>query len=158
MGFAHSGAIHPRNVVRLNPRRLLDQSRRANSERMWPDTYPAGCPPDSADETSGVVYRYVATASPASSDFVPLAELEPDRNFGSRRCQAVGLSVLRGLGDARARRIPAFRNHRIASIILHATDGRIKATPTRRQPTHCTWWVPSDVRNELHERCVLVEG
>lgn len=113
----------------------------------WPNHFPEGCPPDDADDAHGTVVRLVRGNPPTPEDFQSQYEGNPRRSWGDDRCRACGLSVFQDPEDARAisRRIPAFRNRHIATADLEPAMGRLKHTPSKHEPTHHTWWLPTNV-------------
>lgn len=113
----------------------------------WPPHYPEGCPPAEASGASGIVYRYVSQDPPKSEDFRARSEEQPAKQFGSKRCQASGLSVFRDPRDLDRlkRRVPAYRDSLVACATLTADHGVILATPTKNGSSHHTWWVPLGV-------------
>lgn len=114
---------------------------------QWPGHLPDGCPPADAEDANGTVIRLVKGDAPAPDDFQSQYERNPNRSWGEDLCRACGLSVFRTPEDAKAlaRRIPAFRNSRIASADLDPTMGKIQHTPSRHASTHHTWWPPTTV-------------
>lgn len=141
---------------------------------QWPSHVPNECPPDSAEVPNGVVFRTVANNPPKPSDFLAYIEEHPDGVYAvmphpihgvSSRFRASGVSVSRDYAHAtklaigQRDRIPALRNAKIASGELTAAMGAVKATPSKANPSHVTWWIPLGVNpcdafivvNELDE-------
>jgi hypothetical protein len=123
----------------------------------WPSYYPAGCPPESAAQPGGVMYRVVSTDPPDEKDFKPYKLLFPQRRF-TDECQACGLSVFGDMEDALRlrRRVGAFQDWLIARGSLGNGDGEILPTPTREAASHNTWWVPVEVA--AGEKFQVIQG
>lgn len=101
----------------------------------FPDDWPAGCPPDDAEDASGDVFRVVKANPPTPEDLKSYHELGISRGDPILRC---GISVFRLLSDAEhASR--KFRNlgKVLAKAALQPQHGKTKQTG---RPTHTTWW------------------
>lgn len=110
---------------------------------FWPKHYPLQCPPQTAMQASGVIFRFINGQMPSERDFLSHYERQPDKKWEPNECQARGLSVLRTLDDCNAMRkgIPALRKKRIANGSLSSTDGLIGSTPSNVCNGHHTWWL-----------------
>ncbi len=108
----------------------------------WPAYFPTACPPDSAAELVGTVFRFINGANPVEKDFKSYYELNPSRDWSHDACKARGLSVLRSLADCAAmmEAIPALRKKRIAMAGIESSMGVIASTPSNSCGGHCTWW------------------
>lgn len=99
------------------------------------------CPPDDAEAASGKIYRAVE-ADPASSDdflsYVKLGRKDPTK----AKCDDWGLSVWCDLDAVEHARnvIPHFQERYIAAGDMDAQHGVVKASPSRKQPKHFTFW------------------
>ena len=104
----------------------------------FPDSWPAGCPPDDSEPATGEVYRLVKSNPPTASDFLTHHELGKLPN--APPCLRCGLSVFRAREDAehQYRAYPRLGKF-IAVGELQPEHGVTKLTQGR-QPTHTTWW------------------
>lgn len=104
----------------------------------FPTDWPAGCPPDDAEEASGPVFRLVKANPPEVGDFK--THRERGVLVTAPACLRCGLSLFRTRADTehQHRAYPMLGRY-IASGILSAEDGVVKLTQSR-QPTHTTWW------------------
>jgi len=115
------------------------------ASQRFPDFFPDGCPPETAEPTSGRVYRWVKTNPPTSEDFKSHYELGKPRRRNTNPCQYVGLSVYRSVEVAVDRlvslkeRLPNldFGDH-IAEGDLTEDHGKIEQSG--RDSEHHTWW------------------
>jgi hypothetical protein len=103
---------------------------------IFPEDWPADCPPADAQDASGEFYRLVKSNPPATRD------LQTHHERGTRRkdpaCLRRGLSVFRTRDDAEHQsRIFPKLGKIIAKGILYPRDGKTKPTG---KPTHTTWW------------------
>lgn len=112
----------------------------------WPDWFPPNCPPPEAADASGEFYRLVSEDPPVEADFRSNRELADAGEARatwpeSKECQACGLSVTETLADAEATRkaFGALRKKRIAVGAVDG-DGKLLATPSRKAPSHHSWW------------------
>lgn len=108
----------------------------------WPTHFPSACPPPSAEELTGTVFRFINGATPVEKDFKSHYERNPGSDWGHQACMARGLSVLRTLADCAAMKeaIPALRKKRIAVAEIESSIGVIAPTPSNSCDGHCTWW------------------
>ena len=116
----------------------------------WPSHFPQICPPESADELVGDVFRFINGKTPADRDFLSHYERDNSSDYGANACKARGLSVLRSLHDCHLMRIavPALRKKRIAHAGISTNVGLVAPTPSLSCTGHSTWWrhpSPSDV-------------
>lgn len=113
----------------------------------WPPHFPDKCPPADAPAASGVVYRFVRQDPPRTEDFVSRQENQPQHHFGTKSCQASGLSVFRHPSDLDRlrRRVRAYETSLVATAELTSSHGVVLPTPTRNGTSHHTWWVPLGV-------------
>lgn len=110
-----------------------------NSVYNWPKHFPSQCPPATAEEAIGIVYRFINGNNPNSKDFISHYERDPIEN---NNCQARGLSVLRSFDACEIMRqgVPALRRKKIALGTLPNGVGVIKITPSVTCSEHYTWW------------------
>src|SRR4051812_28093899 len=117
----------------------------------WPTFFPEDCPSADATEASGPAFRAVKTDPPTESDFLSYIEEGKRIRDETRLCQASGLSVQLTLAGARIHQatFPGVYKF-IAAVAFAGTHGKIKPTPNRKFPEHCTWWpYESVVRQEM---------
>ncbi|MFB2775608.1 hypothetical protein [Shewanella xiamenensis] len=109
---------------------------------MWPDHYPEKCPPDGAEDVSGVVFRLTNRATPKHKDFLSYYELKPGEDWGQKACQARGLSVYTSEEDCKASisMVPALRKKKICVAELRSESGVIAPTPSKNSYNHKTLW------------------
>lgn len=128
----------------------------------WPAFFPEKCPPPSALDASGEVFRLVSKNLPQPSDFRCYRELYPSRDFGEKLCQACGLSIFLDKSDVDRlrRRVPATRKKLLASGQLISAFGKILPTPHGASRSHHTWWLPSgiDLQNVCDTFSVIENG
>lgn len=85
----------------------------------FPAHFPGGCPPTSAEDAHGEVFRFVRNEPPVAEDFVSVFIGGTLRDLDSK-CQGCGLSVLRTEQDVKeARRLsPWFKKRKVAKARL----------------------------------------
>ena len=118
---------------------------------QFPDYFPNNCPPDTAQEAFGEVYRLVDNDPPTASDFRSQREqhLNEPCPKNVTECQACGLSVFTSRDDIEfARRtVRRLRNKKIANGNLNSALGRILPTPSQNTgQSHHTWWFPIGIQ------------
>jgi hypothetical protein len=109
----------------------------------FPSHFPKQCPPTTASQIRGEIFRFVSNKPPTADDFLSHYLLYgKDRFSADKVCQAHGLSVLLTEEDIKkARRIvPAFRKKHVAKG-RPAADWGMLAQTEGRIPNHHTWWV-----------------
>ena len=102
---------------------------------------------------TGTLYRAIKEPPVGEKDFLSKRELgEPCEGD---QCLCSGLSVWPSLEAVEhARKISRyFRAMNIASGQISENDGLIRATPTRRQPQHHTFW--RDIRIDLSKKFTI---
>lgn len=116
---------------------------------------PDRCPPSEAVPANLTVIRLVRGETVNESDFVPYYELNPGREWGSRLCQACGLSVYTDLADVKHLMAvnPGLKTFKPAVGQLRPADGVIQATP-RQADSHHTWWKN---KNANAERLFIIQ-
>jgi hypothetical protein len=117
---------------------------------IWPSHFPLACPPSSATQLSGTVYRFINGVAPAEKDFLSHYERNPEKAWEAEACKARGLSVLRTFSDCGLMRkaIPALRKKRVAIAEISTPVGSVAVTSSNSCSDHCTWWrapQPSEV-------------
>lgn len=111
----------------------------------FPETFPDDCP-SAADAVTMTLYHGCDTATSTAEDFTPFAMSSDDdvRERGlSGGCLGFGLSVWASEEAAKHNQklFPAWHGKRhIFKGDVTPDDGRLKQTPTRRDPQHCTFW------------------
>ena len=105
----------------------------------WPKHFPTQCPPSSAHEMSGLIYRFINNNTPKDKDFLSYYERDPEEHDN---CKARGLSVLKTYADCLEMRkgIPALKKKKIATGTLPTGSGVINKTPSFNCVNHHTWW------------------
>jgi len=109
---------------------------------MWPDHYPEKCPPDDAENVSGVVYRFTNRTNPKHRDFLSYYELKPAKDWGKKACQARGLSVYTSEEDCKTAisLVPALKKKKLCIAELGSESGVIAPTPSKNNYNHKTLW------------------
>ncbi len=113
----------------------------------WPEHYPDQCPPKEAYHHHGELFRFINRNNPVARDFRSYYELEPQKDWGEKACQARGLSVVKcalGVKEMRAS-IPALRRKKVSKAIISAECGMLANTPSSTSERHCTWWIPTSL-------------
>ncbi len=99
------------------------------------------CPPDDAEVANCTVYRAVESDPPTEQDFLSYVgskKVSPAK----AKCDDWGLSVwcdLKAVEHARDV-IPHFQERYIAAGNLDGQHGVLKASPSKKQPRHFTFW------------------
>ncbi len=104
----------------------------------FPQDWPEDCPPVTAVDAAGEVFRLVKSNPVTAEDMS--SHKETGKLLKAPACLRCGLSVFRELEDAihQRRLIPKLGDF-VATATLDAAMG--KTLPTAgRQPTHTTWW------------------
>jgi hypothetical protein len=98
--------------------------------------------PSHSEEVSGIIFRFINGATPASRDFLSHYERDPGNDSNHSPCKARGLSVLRSYQHCAEMRqgVPALRKKKIAVGELSGGVGLIAGTPSKVCEGHCTWW------------------
>lgn len=106
----------------------------------WPD----GCPPKEAEDADGLYFRIGKSNPPADNDFKSHEEM--GKQLGGDECMRRGLSVFGEIEDARhlMHIFPKIGSY-VYSAQLQPKDGKIKPTPSRKHPSHITWWPYSGI-------------
>ncbi len=121
---------------------------------IYPKNFPDQCPPSESNTASGEFYRFIkkAHSKPLPEDFLSWRQENPNKECppGGSECQACGVSVHSSLDDAKnlSRRIPRFKNRKIARGVLNEKLGQIKPTPSKNEKSHHTWWIPENSEPE----------
>jgi len=118
----------------------------------FPKYFPKGCPPADSSEASGTFYRTIKGRIPLKKDFLPYWLLKPHKQQEwiqkGKACQACGLSLNTNIEDLKRKQeiIPSIRG-KIAKGTLEPKTGKIKSTPSLRDTSHHTWWVPDSIKD-----------
>jgi len=122
----------------------------------FPDWFPSNCPPSTADDALGIVYRFATKSPVAAEDFLSHKELGlAPKAPPCRRCS---LSAYRTVGSARRKlrelrdRSPARFGPYIAEGSLSAEHGKIKQEGA--DPDHHEWWAYQGVQRHTLFRIV----
>ncbi|MDO4692608.1 MAG: hypothetical protein Q4A64_07030 [Porphyromonadaceae bacterium] len=101
---------------------------------------PNSCPPPRATPADNMeVYRVVHHTPAKSSDFFSQRKNKPFKPFNVDECVAMSVSVFDNLDDAvNLKKIPAFKNGKIAKVILERSDGVVLKTGANKG--HYSWW------------------
>lgn len=112
---------------------------------LYPDHFPEQCPPDTAHEANGDVYRFIKTPKPEASDFTSHWEESPGKDWGDKGCLVCGLSVYIDFAEVATiwRTNPHWRRHFVAKGTLSPDWGEMLHTGKR---SHHTWWTPTERR------------
>jgi len=111
-------------------------------DRMqYRDDLPSDCPSAGSrlPQESERVYRVISGVCPCPEDFRSQRQANPEGNWnGVSECMARGLSVFDSAARAaRLLRLPKFREHRVACVVLDPSAGRVQKSGS---PNHYTWW------------------
>lgn len=111
----------------------------------WSD---CGCPPSDSFEPNGDYYRVVENSPPTKDDF--LNSVEAKKFLSATLCDRLAVSMLSTWEGAvhHLRLFPYKADWFIATTSLTPAHGRVKVTPTSRQPAHVDWWPFRDVVRE----------
>lgn len=113
--------------------------------KKYPDFFPIGCPPSDAVSDEKNVYRLIKTDKIDKSDFLSFMEEGKDARHPSFPFIEYGISVNTDFEELKKywRGSPALKKmfNNIASGTTCKNSGVIKATPTRNQLHHHTWWL-----------------
>jgi hypothetical protein len=123
----------------------------------FPDWFVADCPPDGAANTSGTVYRFVATVPSVPEEFRSYHETGERPN--APPCQRCGLSVFRTVDDVRRLLRFLWKAYPGRSFGPHVLKRELAPDDGKIQPTgghgHHTWWAYEGVVR--HDRFEFVE-
>jgi hypothetical protein len=113
----------------------------------FPKHFPEQCPPDTASDVRGELFRFVTHKPPDASDFVSHYSLGKKFDKG-KLCQACGLSVLLTEADVKEclKTSPFFRKKYIARGRVAPEWGKIAQTG---KGAHHTWWVTEGKNPEV---------
>jgi hypothetical protein len=127
-------------------------------EDSWPEFYPKGVPPKSAEDADGEFYRLVKVSPPTPQCFLSTHEEYPNRH---KKCKGEALQCVygtsffsdeRGASDARAKFPAALGDRKVAKGELMPFMGKMKKTFS--DPAHYTIWLK--VNSLIHERFVCI--
>jgi hypothetical protein len=109
---------------------------------VWPSHFSVSCPPASAAELTGTVFRFINGRTAGDRDFMSHYERDPEKDWGDDGCIARGLSILRTWGDCEVLRkaVPAMRKKRLVHAEIATPVGLVASTPSNNCKGHCTWW------------------
>ena len=113
----------------------------SSDDTRFPTEWPANCPPADAVEGPLTVFRAVKDFPNDHDEFKSASETGKHKN--ACPCQRLGISVQETLRDAlHHREAYPYRGNIIVGVIGRE-HGNAKATPTKKQSGHWTWW-PSE--------------
>ena len=109
------------------------------------DVYPSewtdcNCPPADSVEPNGNYYRAVENSPTTQDDF--LNSVEADKFQKSPHCDRLAVSMLNTWEGAvyHLKLFPFKADWFIATVSLTPTHGKVKDTPSKKQPSHTDWW------------------
>ncbi|AOZ93623.1 hypothetical protein [Paenibacillus crassostreae] len=111
--------------------------------KIYPDYFPANCPPNDALEEEIIVYRLCESNPVSENDFLSHFILNPNRNYNGK-LQAFGLSVISDIEEIEKMRniSPIMRKKKyVATGMTMGSSGVIKKTPSNNCNSHITWWL-----------------
>ncbi|MGL4875194.1 MAG: hypothetical protein ACRC30_11160 [Clostridium sp.] len=121
--------------------------------RLYPDFFPEGCPPEDAISKSLEVYRFVYNNDRVTDkDFKSHYEMGKIYTKKEEIIQSCGLSVNPDLNEFKKfqKTSPALKKLFIAKGYITEKVGTIKHTPSRTQSNHHTWWKYKEIKPENH--------
>lgn len=124
------------------------------ANKKWPDWYPEGCPPEGYTPRELFVYRCAETKPHSNKDFVPHYQRE-EKDWGKKLFDSCGLSCFTEWKDVvdLKNKLPKFKC--IISGTILKEMGVVAETPSKRRPSHVTWWVYEGV--EAHRLFTVCE-
>ena len=111
----------------------------------WTD---CGCPPSGSVDPQGNYYRAVEHNPATKDDF--LNAVEADKFLKAPLCDRLAVSML-NTWDGAVHHLKLFTfkaDWFIATASLTPAHGKIKDTPSKKQPAHTDWWPFSSVVRE----------
>ncbi len=121
----------------------------------YPDFFPEGCPPETAEFIDMYLFRYTVNDPPLEADF--LSAFQMGKFKRSIKVQKYGLSMNSCIKDARNSigLVPALWDYKyIAGGYASIEDGPIEYTPSEKISKHLTWYLYKNV-NPYKKFCVL---
>lgn len=105
------------------------------------------CPPDDAEAADCTIYRAVENDPPTDGDFLSYVKMGKVKPLKAK-CDDWGLSVWCDLEAVEHARnvIPHFQERFIAAGDMGGDHGVVKASPTKKQPEHFTFWTYLNVQ------------
>lgn len=124
--------------------------------RHFPQGWPVNCPPQDAAETESVMYRAVEN-NPVSADDFQNA-VEAGKFLKVDICARLAVSLNNTLSGVKHSFVlfPHRAGWHIATVGLKPCHGRVKPTPSLKQPDHVDWWPYDGVHR--HEATTEVSG
>lgn len=116
-----------------------------NQIKQWPEYYPDDCPPHNAFNPDGIYFRLINRNNPNKRDFNSYYLNKPNEDWGTKKCQAMGISIFSQIESCEAMQkiIPALRKKKIVQGRLSPAHGLIAMTPSSQNQDHTTWWIPN---------------
>ncbi|MBF0392320.1 MAG: hypothetical protein HQL38_06525 [Alphaproteobacteria bacterium] len=129
----------------VNQRKNAAMSGSGAYPREWSD---CGCPPRDSLEPNADYYRAVEHSPPTTDDF--LNAVEAGKFLNVAMCDRLAVSMLSTWEGAVHHLLlfPWKEGWSIATSSLTPRHGRVKDTPSSKQPAHIDWWPFPDVIRE----------
>ncbi|MBS9797467.1 hypothetical protein [Klebsiella pneumoniae] len=124
----------------------------------WPEFFPKGVPPKTAEDAEGEFFRLVRVSPPTAHCFLSTHEEYPNRH---KKCKGEALicvfgtsffSEMRGANDAKAKFPEALGNRLVAKGQITPLMGVMKKTFA--DPAHYTIWLRTNSHIHEHFECV----
>ncbi|HGY4507661.1 TPA: hypothetical protein ACNVCB_001600 [Klebsiella pneumoniae] len=124
----------------------------------WPEFFPKGVPPKTAEDAEGEFFRLVRVSPPTAQCFLSTHEEYPNRH---KKCKGEALicvfgtsffSEMRGANDAKAKFPEALGNRLVAKGQVTPLMGVMKKTFA--DPAHYTIWLRTNSQIHEHFECV----
>lgn len=133
---------HPAPIPLLSGGELSDSDA---YPKEWTD---CNCPPADSVVPNGDYYRAVENSFPTKDDF--LNSVEANKFTNAPLCDRLAVSMLNTWeGAVHHLKLFSFKaDWFIATASLNAVHGKVKDTPSKKQPAHTDWWPFSHVVRE----------
>lgn len=119
------------------------------NNRSFPDIFPDGCPPNNSNHEKIKVYRLVEKEIISENDFKSFTELGRDAQDSKNPFIEFGLSVNTDYEELKKvwRGNPGLKRKfkKICKGFTYICTGTIKATPSKAQQHHHTWWIYKEI-------------
>ena len=122
-----------------------------DKQLSFPAYFPKNCPPEGAIEEELCVYRYCMGATVIEDDFLSYYQIDPEKYKDT--ILAYGLSVLLNEQDCiKGLKLPGIKRKfkSFASGVTFINTGKIKRTPNRSSPSHCTWFLYEGIKPDTY--------
>jgi len=115
---------------------------------QFPSDWPDECPPVDAVIPHGDFFRAIPEETPKKEHFY---NSEEDGKFlAAPRCKRLAISMLKTWESAK-HHLELFthkKNWFVAKVNLNDKHGKIKDSPSQKQPEHVSWWAFEGVEKE----------